>query len=237
MSLVTALLVGWNAFSLTDGLCEEDRSLIAEISLQAHFNAQGKVGSGYDIITAIYGSCVFEKKMNAIGCTFTPFTFPSSLQIVFSCGGKQSSKTSTFVKAIEQWRKENATNEVVQTLWNQYKENNDSIISILSKNDTNMTLLKSLFNEKLEIMYTISQLSNVEIIPELLYDLMKTTNQLENVVGCIVAGAGGYDSFYCIFKPVDTIEQEINEIWNRYGYSISTVKQHGNKLIISYYCL
>lgn len=237
MSLVTALLVGWNVFSLTDGLCEEDRSLIAEISLQAHFNAQGKVGSGYDIITAIYGSCVFEKKMNAIGCTFTPFTFPSSLQIVFSCGGKQSSKTSTFVKAIEQWRKENATNEEVQTLWNQYKENNDSIISILSRNDTNMTLLKSLFNEKLEIMYTISQLSNVEIIPELLYDLMKTTNQLENVVGCIVAGAGGYDSFYCIFKPVDTIEQEINEIWNRYGYSISTVKQHGNKLIISYYCL
>ena len=174
--------------------------------------------------------------MNVIGCSFTPFTFPSSLQIVFSCGGKQSSKTSTFVKAIEQWRKENETNKDVQTLWNQYKENNDYIISMLCRNDTNSSLLKSLFIEKLEIMYTISQLSNVEIIPELLYNLMKTTNQLENVVGCIVAGAGGYDSFYCIFKPVDTIEQEINEIWKRYGYSISTVKEHGDKLIISYYC-
>ena len=233
---MTSLLVGWDVLSSTNCLCEEDRSLIAEISLQAHFNAQGKVGSGYDIITAIYGSCVFEKKMNVIGCSFTPFTFPSSLQIVFSCGGKQSSKTSTFVKAIEQWRKENETNKDVQTLWNQYKENNDSIISMLCRNDTNTSLLKSLFIEKLEIMYTISQLSNVEIIPELLYNLMKTTNQLENVVGCIVAGAGGYDSFYCIFKPVDTIEQEINEIWKCYGYSISTVKEHGDKLIISYYC-
>ena len=78
---MTSLLVGWDVLSSTNCLCEEDRSLIAEISLQAHFNAQGKVGSGYDIITAIYGSCVFEKKMNVIGCSFTPFTFPSSLQI------------------------------------------------------------------------------------------------------------------------------------------------------------
>ena len=53
---MTSLLVGWDVLSSTNCLCEEDRSLIAEISLQAHFNAQGKVGSGYDIITAIYGS-------------------------------------------------------------------------------------------------------------------------------------------------------------------------------------
>lgn len=229
VTFITSLLIGWEIIPYGTAITDTLRKMILELSMHSHFLAQGKVGSGYDIVTAVYGSCLFEK---ASGCHFTPFCFPQSLKILFSCGGKQSSKTSTFVKQISQWREENADNDQVLSLWNRYRENNQWIVSALTRDELDLSSLRRLFREKLEIMHTLSIASKTEIVPELLYRLMVETNQIEGVIGCIVAGAGGYDSFYCIIQPLESIEREIHPIWSQYGYAISSVRVKGDRLTV-----
>ena len=241
VAFVTSLLLSWNCLKSvsldnvdtnTISLSEKDKFIISSISMQAHFEAQGKVGSGYDIITAIHGSCIFEKQEGQLGCLFTPFHFPECFDIVFSCGGKTSSKTSSFVKEVMKWRRE--SNSMV---WKAYETNNRKIIQCLvdyEENEENEKTLHSLFEEKLEIMYRMSKLSNVEIVPDTIYSLMKQTNQIPGVLGCIVAGAGGYDSFYCIYRSGKTskgnnpIRPQIQTIWEEFGYPIanSTIKKN-----------
>lgn len=225
VSVITAILYGWEVIKATT-LCNEDRALIAELALQSHYLAQGKVGSGYDIITAIYGSCVFVKQESQMGCSFEPFTLPSSLRILFSCGGKQSSKTSTFVKEIKKWREENN----VDWIWQCYQENNQQLIQALTNEPDDMDHLKNLYKHKLDIMHQISQLSHTEIVPDMLYELMRRTNEIDGVIGCVVAGAGGYDSFYCITNWSEGVRDAVQELWEEYGYAISTVQVKGNQL-------
>lgn len=210
-----------------------NRSLITDLSLQSHFLAQGKVGSGYDIVTAVYGTCIFEKKEDR--CAFEELVFPETLEVLFSCGGNKSSKTSTFVKRIQNWRIENDANEEVSSLWQQYKLNNQRIIDTFKQEEIDLKELKSLFSEKLEIMYSISKMSNTEIVPDVLYELMKKTMLNDDVVGCVVAGAGGYDSFYCIVKPSEEVKSNVSLVWEKSGYSISSVKVKGDKLTITKY--
>lgn len=227
VSFITSLLLAWECISFT----EVNRSLITDLSLQSHFLAQGKVGSGYDIVTAIYGTCIFEKKEDC--CAFEELVFPKTLNVLFSCGGTQSSKTSTFVRSIQKWRNENNANEEVSSLWIQYKLNNQQIIDAFKQEEMDLKELKSLFGEKLDIMYSISKMSNTEIVPDILYELMKKTLLIDDVVGCVVAGAGGYDSFYCVVKPSEEVKNSVSFVWGKYGYSISSVKVKGDKLTIT----
>ena len=62
----------------------------------------------------------------------------------------------------------------------------------------------------------------MDIIPEELYVLLKETNKIEGVIGCMVAGAGGFDSFYCICKK-DVNRQAILDCWSKGNCTISSV--------------
>ena len=216
-----SLLYAWGVISAE--LTLNDRTTVLNCAQEAHFLSQNKSGSGYDILTSIFGGIHFIKEDPAI----YPFPFPSSLNMFFSCGGDKSSSTSSFVKKVNEW----LGSKDSEIIWERYRRNNDMIIDTLYSNPEKTVLLKSLFEDKLEIMFLISQLSKVEIVPNIVYELMKKTNMIEGVIGCSVAGAGGYDSFYCITEDCSCLEQ-VRAVWKEFGYDISTVKVKNDRLNI-----
>ena len=219
--VVASLLYAWRV--ICKNLSPEDRDIVLSCARDAHFLSQNKSGSGYDILTSIFGGLLFKKEDPAV----RPFSFPSSMTVLFSCGGNKSSSTSSFVSKVKEWLSTTDRADV----WDRYRQNNDRMIETLCSSPGNTMLLKTLFEEKLEILFLISQLSNVEVVPEVVYKLMKKTNSIGGVIGCSVAGAGGYDSFYCVTEDSSCMEQ-IRAVWNEFGYDLSTVKVKDDRLSI-----
>ena len=66
-ALVTSLVSALLAFYLKkDSAAELDRQTIHNLAQAAHCAAQGKVGSGFDVAAAVYGSCLYRRFTPAI---------------------------------------------------------------------------------------------------------------------------------------------------------------------------
>ena len=229
VSIVCVLLIEGGEFDLktclTRSLVDEERELIARIACDAHNAAQGRIGSGFDVVTAVFGSCSFEKTDSF--CIHSPFSLPPHIGIAVSCGGKGSSRTPVLVRQIKSWREKEESKE----LWREYSENNESLVQGLSEGRVDE--LKDLFEAKLEIMHKISECSGSQIVPDELYEVMKATNRLEGVVGCIVAGAGGFDSFYCLYDDRKTQRKAFEVLWNQCDCSVSSIRDSQSGLQIT----
>ncbi len=210
---------------LIRSLLDEERELIARVACDAHNTAQGRIGSGFDVITAVFGSCCFEKTDTF--CIHSPFSLPPHIAIALSCGGQGSSRTPVLVRQMKNWREK----EESKGLWEEYSENNESLVRALCEGRVNE--LKNLFEVKLEIMHTISECSGSQIVPDALYKVMKATNDLEGVVGCIVAGAGGFDSFYCLYDDRKTQRKAFEALWNQCDCSVSSIRDNSQGLQIT----
>jgi phosphomevalonate kinase len=60
-SLVASILTFFNIIQLNPGLSAADSSLVHNLSQLVHCKAQGKIGSGFDVATAIYGTIVYAR--------------------------------------------------------------------------------------------------------------------------------------------------------------------------------
>ena len=225
VSIVTVLLL--ESHTVSESLTERERELISCLSCKAHNTAQGHVGSGFDIVTAVFGSCVFERRGDE--CVHSPFHLPSSVSIALSCGNHQSSSTPALIHRVKGWRKL----EEAKRAWQEYAENNASIVRVL-REGSNMTELKQLYEEKLEIMFRISQGSNSGIVPDELYSIIQETLHVEGVIGCAVAGAGGFDSFYCLYDNQYVHPAQLEAIWKKAGCQVSSIVEGRNGLTISF---
>jgi phosphomevalonate kinase len=212
-------------FLCSSSLSSTNKELIFKIASKAHYEAQNNSGSGYDILTGVYGSCIFEKK----DCSFSHISFLPSpeVEILFSCGGK-GSKTPALVKCVHQWR-QNQTNS---TLWNEYKENNELLIQCLQHGE--IWNLRSLFQKKLQLMRQIGIAAQTEIVPSTIHHLLLESMKLEGVFGCAVAGAGGNDSFYCIVHKNKVNKKLLEAIWKQEDYFFSPVMVTNHGMTITY---
>ena len=116
------------------------------------------------MITAVFGSCRFEKTL--LSCSHSRFALPPHVRIALSSGGSRSSSTPVLVRRVKEWKARGEAAEV----WGRYRRNNDRLVGALSEGGGE---LKSLFKEKLEIMYEMSELSGANIVPRELYEVMK----------------------------------------------------------------
>jgi phosphomevalonate kinase len=115
-SLVGALLQWFGVVRLGYRWSEEDRRIVHNLSQLVHANAQGKIGSGFDVASAVYGTQVYQRfsqepfttcleervSGKQIYDTVTntslwnqeviPFNFPPGIDIILCdvCGGSSS---------------------------------------------------------------------------------------------------------------------------------------------------
>lgn len=155
-ALVTALV---SALVIHRTMQPEDlnfgRDKLHNLAQAAHCAAQGKVGSGFDVATAIYGSCLYRRfspeVLESVGDVGTPKFDERLFAIVEDvnsqhpwdtecvdfgmrlprsmqmvlCDVECGSQTPSMVKKVLEWRKQNQ--EEADALWSALQYNNESL--------------------------------------------------------------------------------------------------------------
>lgn len=145
-----------HAFSLEQ---EKAKRVLHNLSQAAHSAAQGKIGSGFDVASAVFGSCVYRRfspsHLESIGDAGLP-EFADKLKIgieelppsgawdtetikskvtvpkglrLVMCDVDCGSKTPGMVKQVLAWRKSNPTE--ADELWSKLQHKNDQLSSEL----------------------------------------------------------------------------------------------------------
>ncbi|EPS36113.1 hypothetical protein H072_10464 [Dactylellina haptotyla CBS 200.50] len=227
-ALVTSLTA-----SLIHHLSSSDSSTLQRtlhnLAQAAHCAAQGKVGSGFDVAAATYGSCEYQRfppsVLSAIpepgsptfvetltatvnsqwDMTVSPVRLPAGINLVMGdvqCG----SSTPGMVKTVLAWRKD-AASSGGEDLWRRLDTRNRTLmttISQLSSGDTTITptardQLASNINDIRETVRELGTNAGVEIEPASQTKLLDAAMAVEGVIGGVVPGAGGYDAVCILY--------------------------------------
>ncbi|KAL9068254.1 MAG: hypothetical protein Q9157_006560 [Trypethelium eluteriae] len=158
-AVTAALLVHYlpeGSFSLTN---EADRKRLHNLAQAAHCAAQGKVGSGFDVASAVYGSCLYRRfspsLLESLGTSGSP-DFGARLKALVEesshastwnteikksavaipkgirlvmCDVDCGSQTPGMVKKVLAWRKENP--DVANKLWSELQSCNEDLATKL----------------------------------------------------------------------------------------------------------
>jgi phosphomevalonate kinase len=151
-ALVASLLQFFGVTRLNCRVGDEDRKLVHNLSQLAHAVAQGKLGSGFDVSAAVYGTQMYQRfdagrLQQCMGETvsgpvlytavcepsnwtqrLTPFQLPPMMNIVMGdvCGGSSS---TSMAKDVFKWRSSHP--EAANKLWRDLAEVNKNIFSAL----------------------------------------------------------------------------------------------------------
>ncbi|KZS98342.1 Phosphomevalonate kinase [Sistotremastrum niveocremeum HHB9708] len=152
-ALVTALLVQFSVISKTalaqDDVRHPDLTIAHNISQYVHCYAQGKIGSGFDVSSAIYGSHVYTRfdpqilkpimedqfspttltevlsaSNDGWNCKVEPVTLPPRMKILLA-DVDAGSDTPSLVGKVLKWRQQNK--DEAESLWNAIDSNNRSL--------------------------------------------------------------------------------------------------------------
>ena len=149
-SLVGALLQWFGVVRLGQRKGEEDRRVVHNLAQLAHAVAQGKIGSGFDVAAAVYGTQLYRRfaadsdglgaclsatvaasVIHATVCdaalwtqTVSAFSLPQSLDIVMGdvCGGSSS---ASMAREVLRWRQAQAGD--AEQIWRRLAEVNVKI--------------------------------------------------------------------------------------------------------------
>lgn len=159
-AFTAALLTYYLPTSTFDIDSEAGKTVLHNLAQVAHCAAQGKVGSGFDIASAVYGSCLykrfspsllsalpapgsaaFAKQLRAlvedagdakwdVEIAKAKVKMPRGLRLVM-CDVDCGSQTPGMVKQVLKWREENK--ESVEGLWAKLQEGNEGVARELTR--------------------------------------------------------------------------------------------------------
>ncbi|KAG7955930.1 hypothetical protein I3843_11G099000 [Carya illinoinensis] len=215
-----------------------DLDVIHMIAQTAHCLAQGKVGSGFDVSSAVYGSQRYVR--------FSPDVI-SSAQVLGEPGTGGSS-TPSMVGAVKRWQKSDPEKSL--DIWRKLSEANFALevqLNSLSKlAEEHRDAYKSVINDcsglrpdkwseqaseprkkevvkallgardaMLGIRYHMRQMgeaADVPIEPESQTQLLDTTMNMEGVLLAGVPGAGGFDAIFAV--TLGDSGSNVSKVWS-----------------------
>ncbi|KAH8593465.1 ribosomal protein S5 domain 2-type protein [Bisporella sp. PMI_857] len=217
---------------------EQGRARLHNLAQAAHCAAQGKVGSGFDVAAAVYGTCVYRRFSPSI---LSSLGEPSSQgfatrvrQIVDNtssdhkwdtqiskggitipkdmalvmCDVDCGSQTVSMVKKVLEWRKSDA--EGSKALWDELQLSNDTLASTLSSGTPPQ--LEAAFASIREKIRDMGTRSGVPIEPPEQTELLDAlTSGVSGVAGGVVPGAGGYDAIVLLVQDDEETKSDIEK--------------------------
>lgn len=195
-----------------------DLRLVHYVAQVSHFRAQEKIGSGFDVSAAVFGSILFrrhvsetvkglldhlfieknvlEREMEAWKCP-EKFDIGGSLQVVLCCNQVSGANTRILVRELLKWVEE-------KNNFGYFDQMQQYILEFLDLLKTeNWEKMKIVSSNVKTLLRFISTESGVEILPEDIKTQMdQVESSLTDVVFSSVPGAGGYDAYYFLInKP------------------------------------
>ncbi|KAG9246043.1 phosphomevalonate kinase-like protein [Calycina marina] len=214
---------------------EEGRAKLHNLAQAAHCAAQGKVGSGFDVAAAVYGTCVYRRfspsilsHLDAPGSAgFSTrvqkvalntsknwnteiskggVTIPKGMSLVM-CDVDCGSQTVSMVKKVLEWRK--ADVECSKALCDELQIRNDTLASTLSSGSEEQ--LKVAFEKIREKIREMGEKTGVPIEPKEQTALLDAVSGVEGVIGGVVPGAGGYDAVVLLVRDDKKTLGKVND--------------------------
>lgn len=226
-----AVLSHYLSKSQMDISSAEGNSRLHNLAQAAHCAAQGKVGSGFDVAAAVYGTCVYRRfSPSILSGLGEPGSANFSLRVQqvventdmsnkwdteITKGGAQipqgmslimcdvdcGSETVGMVKKVLQWRKDDPRG--AKSLWDSLQEENETLATRLASGS--LEDLTTSFATVRSHIRDMGTRSGVPIEPEEQTALLDAlTSNVDGVCGGVVPGAGGYDAVVLLVQHDET---------------------------------
>ncbi|OAA47677.1 phosphomevalonate kinase [Metarhizium rileyi] len=232
-SLTAALLSHYLPLQLFDVTSEGGKRTLHNLAQAAHCAAQGKVGSGFDVAAAVYGSCLYRKFSPGL-LTQLPEAgapgFAASLVSVVDgaawdvevrteglrvprgvalrmCDVDCGSQTVGMVKKVLAWRDREP--DASTRLWDELQARNEDLATQLR--DGNVAGIPAAVGRVRELIREMGRLSDVPIEPAAQTELLDAVCAVEGVYGGVVPGAGGFDALALLMKDDEESKKRVEE--------------------------
>lgn len=222
---VVACVLSFHAFHAS-------QKLVNNLSQIAHSLAQGKVGSGFDVAAACFGSCAYSRYspelVSSLGSSpsskqiaaladsewdysVEKIALPSELRIVFANIEGSSASTTEMVRKAMEWKKAHPTH--YYSLVQELDDANQKAIASLKKRDwtgfQNFFILGRVLTKKL------GRLAGAQIEPPELSELVEESGR-NGAFACKLPGAGGGDAIAALCLS-ESGEKKLKQFWSNYS--------------------
>jgi len=212
---------------------EGDKAILHNLAQTVHCAAQGKVGSGFDVASAVYGSCLYRRFSPSLladhGDPGSPgfaesirslvqdrqwdteifkaaVKVPPGIRLVM-CDVDCGSQTPGMVKQVLAWR--NREPDEAGMIWSELHRRNEALAAELTRladvQARDYGTLKKCIADIRELVRDMSRLSGVPIEPKQQTELLDACTAIGGVVGGVVPGAGGYDAIALLVEDKDEV--------------------------------
>ena len=185
-----------------DVVSEEGRRTVFQLSKEAHTEAQGKIGSGFDISAACFGTQFFSKDK------IEKAAWPDDWRAVFAFSGKSAS-TTEFVKRVFGFKEANP--EEYSRIMDEYNKTGLEIKSLYEEyvkesNDENLKALMQSIGKSYKIRKNLGVKANVEIETDDDTELLSGIRR-EGAMVAALPGAGGGDSLFMVCEGEENMKK------------------------------
>ncbi|KAH7376687.1 phosphomevalonate kinase [Plectosphaerella cucumerina] len=216
-ALTAALLTYYLPPALFDMTSDAGRQTLHNLAQAAHCAAQGKVGSGFDVAAAVFGSSRYRRfSPRVLEAVPAPGSagFAEALVrtvdgylewdtevaadgvalppgvVLRMCDVDCGSQTVGMVKKVLAWRAADA--EGSKKLWDDLQARNEALAEVLREGRKGD--IPAAVGEVRALVRAMGEASGVPIEPESQTELLDALSGVEGVYGGVVPGAGGYDA-------------------------------------------
>ncbi|KHN98098.1 phosphomevalonate kinase [Metarhizium album ARSEF 1941] len=232
-ALTAALLSHYLPRRLLDITSAQGKRRLHNLAQAAHCAAQGKVGSGFDVAAAVYGSCLYrrfspdvlsqlpeagspgfaEKLVSTVdGAVWDVEVRTEGLRLpkgvtLSMCDVDCGSQTVGMVKKVLAWRAREV--DVSTRLWDELQARNEDLAAWLS--DGNVTEIPVAVAKVRALIREMGKLSDVPIEPESQTELLDALSAIDGVYGGVVPGAGGFDALALLTRDDEETKKRVED--------------------------
>ncbi|KAK4236227.1 hypothetical protein C8A03DRAFT_17102 [Achaetomium macrosporum] len=230
-SLTAALLSHYLAPSLFDLATPQGKRVLHNLAHVAHCSAQGKIGSGFDVASAVYGSCLYRRfsptLLSSLPNPGEP-GFASALAELVNAGKWDceiqkekvglppdvairmcdvdcGTQTVSMVKKVHAWRDGNP--DLAAKAYHDLQSKVDDLARVLREGKTEE--IPAVMGPFRDLMRKLGQDCGVPIEPESQEGMLNALEKLDGVYGSVVPGAGGYDAAAVVMKDDEETEKKV----------------------------
>ena len=207
----------------------EDNEVIHKLAQVAHALATGKVGSGFDIAAATYGSIVYVRYSPEIVKSFPveytnlqllelinkkwdykieKFLLPKQFRIVFATFINEAMITTKAVGSVSEFKLKN--NKLYKKLITELNLENEKAINALSNFDSHRFL--DAFDKGRVLLKKLGSYSNIDIEPDDCTELIEESKK-NGAFACRLPGAGGKDAIAALCLN-EKDEMQLRDFWS-----------------------
>lgn len=238
-SLTAALLSHYLHPIHFDLASDKGRSILHNLAQTAHCRAQGKIGSGFDVAAAVYGSCLYRrfsptildkipqpgqpgfatKLEEAVKAQWDTELFKDRVSLPphvamrmvdVECG----SQTVGMVKSVNAWRA--ADPEGSKALWTELQSRNEELARVLAEGSVEE--LPAALKASRDLVKKMGVASGVPIEPDSQTLLIDALGEVDGVYGGVVPGAGGFDAVAVLVRDDEDTTKRLEaflEEWSK----------------------